>query len=80
MNKTTLEGSWKTLKGKIRQQWAKLTDDDIEYAKGNFDEFVGRLETKHGYSKEQARTEFENFKKNHLPLFGDRSEQKSKPN
>ena len=71
MNKNTVEGNWSALKGKLRQQWAKLSDDDFEYAKGNVQEFLGRLQTSYGYSKEKAIAEFENFKQTHKSLFGD---------
>ena len=57
-----IEGKLKELGGKIRQQWAKLTDDDVEQTQGNWDELSGRLQKTYGYTKEQAREEIEKFK------------------
>lgn len=54
MNWEQLEGSWKQLKGTVRQQWAKLTDNDLEYIAGKRDRFVGKLQERHGLSKEEA--------------------------
>ena len=44
MNWDQIEGKWKQLRGSAKQQWAKLTDDDLEYISGNKDRFVGRLQ------------------------------------
>ncbi len=49
-----LEGSWKQLKGTVRQQWAKITDNDLEYIAGKRDRLVGKLRERHGLSKEEA--------------------------
>jgi len=54
MNWEQLEGSWKQLKGTVRQKWAKLTDNDLEYIAGKRDRFVGKLQERHGLSKEEA--------------------------
>jgi uncharacterized protein YjbJ (UPF0337 family) len=60
--KDTFEGKLKEVGGKIRQQWAKLTDDDVEQTRGNWDELSGRLQKTYGYTKDQAREEIEKFK------------------
>lgn len=70
MNNPSVEGNWNVLKGKIRQQWAKLTDNDIEAIKGNADEAKGRIQKAYGYSKDQAKKEFEKFKNSNSDLFG----------
>jgi uncharacterized protein YjbJ (UPF0337 family) len=49
-----LRGSWNELKGKIKQQYASLTDDDLKYEEGKDDELVGRLQKKTGKTKEQV--------------------------
>ena len=54
MNWEQLEGSWKQLKGTVRQQWAKITDNDLEYIAGKRDRFVGKLQERHELSKEEA--------------------------
>lgn len=51
--KLKLSGSWNNTKGKMKQAYANLTDDDLMYEEGKDDEFVGRLQTKLGKSKEE---------------------------
>ena len=55
MNWDQIEGKWKQFKGSAKQQWAKLTDDDLEYISGNRDRFVGRLQERYGIAKEEAQ-------------------------
>jgi uncharacterized protein YjbJ (UPF0337 family) len=49
-----LRGSWNEVKGKIKQQYANLTDDDLKFEEGKDDELVGRLQQKTGKTKEQV--------------------------
>ena len=49
------KGSWNELKGKLKQKYADLTDDDLLFAEGKQDELLGRLETKLGKSKQEVR-------------------------
>ena len=51
--KLKLKGSWNETKGKIKQAYGDLTDDDLKYEEGKDDEFVGRLQTKLGKSKDE---------------------------
>ncbi|RYY46360.1 MAG: CsbD family protein [Chitinophagaceae bacterium] len=51
--KLKLKGNWNELKGKIKQQYADLTDDDLMYEDGKDDEFLGRVQTKTGKTKEE---------------------------
>ncbi|MBK7790665.1 MAG: CsbD family protein [Saprospiraceae bacterium] len=53
MNKTVVKGNWDEQKGKLKQQFASLTDDDLLFAEGKKDEMMGRLEIKLGKSKEE---------------------------
>jgi uncharacterized protein YjbJ (UPF0337 family) len=55
MNWDQLEGKWKQLKGDVRKQWGKLTDDDLEYMAGSRDKFVGRLQERYGVAREEAQ-------------------------
>ncbi len=52
MNKLTIKGDWNIAKGKLRQKWADLTDDDLQYAAGQEDELVGRIQKRTGQTKE----------------------------
>ncbi len=43
MNTFTIKGDWNIIKGQLKQRWAQLTDDDLEYAEGKLDEVIGRI-------------------------------------
>jgi uncharacterized protein YjbJ (UPF0337 family) len=53
MNTTELKGSWDEQKGKLKQKFASLTDDDLLFAEGKKDEMLGKLEIKLGKTKEE---------------------------
>jgi uncharacterized protein YjbJ (UPF0337 family) len=55
MNKLQIKGNWNEVKGKLKQQYAKLTDDDLTYAEGKEDELLGRIQKRLGVSAEEAR-------------------------
>jgi uncharacterized protein YjbJ (UPF0337 family) len=55
MNKTELKGNWNEQKGKLKQKFASLTDDDLMFAEGKKDELYGRLQIKLGKSEEELR-------------------------
>lgn len=57
MTKLELKGSWNEIKGKLKQKYADLTDDDLTFAEGKDDELLGRLQKKMGRSKEEIRDE-----------------------
>ena len=61
MNRDIIEGRWNELKGQIKGQWAKLTDDDIPRANGKTEELVGVLQQRYGYEKEEAKKQVERF-------------------
>jgi uncharacterized protein YjbJ (UPF0337 family) len=54
MNKDTVQGNWKQLKGKIKEQWGKLTDDDFDVIAGKRDQLLGRIQERHGISRDEA--------------------------
>jgi uncharacterized protein YjbJ (UPF0337 family) len=55
MNKLQLKGSWNEIKGKLKQQYGNLTDDDLAFADGKEDELLGRLQKRLGKSKDDLR-------------------------
>jgi uncharacterized protein YjbJ (UPF0337 family) len=55
MNKFQFKGSWNEIKGKLKQQYGNLTDDDLVFAEGKEDELLGRLQKKLGKSKDEVR-------------------------
>jgi uncharacterized protein YjbJ (UPF0337 family) len=57
MTKLELKGSWNEVKGKLKQKYAQLTDDDLTFAEGKDEELLGRLQQKLGKSKEDLRKE-----------------------
>jgi uncharacterized protein YjbJ (UPF0337 family) len=57
MTKLELKGSWNEIKGKLKQKYAGLTDDDLTFAEGKDDELLGRLQKKLGRSKDEIRDE-----------------------
>lgn len=61
MNAQTLKGNWNELKGKLKQKYADLTDDDLMYAEGKEDELYGKLQQKLGKTKEEIEKEFDSL-------------------
>ena len=55
MNKDQVEGNWLQLKGKIKEQWGKLTDDDLDVMQGHFEELIGNIERNTGEALENIR-------------------------
>jgi uncharacterized protein YjbJ (UPF0337 family) len=55
MNTTDLKGNWNELKGKLKQQYADLTDDDLLYVEGKEDELYGRIQQRVGKSKDEVK-------------------------
>lgn len=54
MSNLKLKGAWNEVKGKVKQQYADLTDDDLMYVEGKEDELVGKLQTKLGKSRDEV--------------------------
>lgn len=54
MDKLEIKGRWNEIKGKIKQQYAELTDNDLEYAEGREEEMIGRLQTKLGKTRDEV--------------------------
>jgi uncharacterized protein YjbJ (UPF0337 family) len=57
MNWDQIEGTWKQMKGKVKEQWGRLTDDELDTVAGKRDQLLGLLQKKYGWSKEQAERE-----------------------
>ena len=58
-----VEGNWKQLKGKVQQKWGKLTDDDLDIAKGHKEELLGKIQQKYGISKDEAEKQLNDFER-----------------
>ncbi|WP_339611670.1 CsbD family protein [uncultured Planktosalinus sp.] len=61
MNEEQLRGNWNQIKGKLKQKYGELTEDDLQYAEGKSDELLGRLQEKTGKAKSELIKEIESF-------------------
>jgi uncharacterized protein YjbJ (UPF0337 family) len=61
MTKLEFKGGWNEVKGKLKQKYGQLTDDDLTFAEGKDEELLGRLQQKLGKSKEDLRKEIEDL-------------------
>ena len=61
MNWDRIEGNWKQFTGKVRQQWGKLTDDDLDQIGGRREQLSGRIQEVYGVSKDEADRQIERF-------------------
>ena len=61
MNKLQLKGTWNEAKGKLKQKYAQLTDDDLIFLEGKEDELLGRLQTRLGKTKEEVMKEIQSY-------------------
>lgn len=63
MNRDRAEGNWKQIKGKVKEQWAKLTDDDLLAIEGSRDQLAGRLQERYGIAKDEAERQIDDFRR-----------------
>ena len=63
MNEDKIKGQWKQLRGRLKTQWGKLTDDDLKVADGNVDYLAGKLQERYGIARDEARKRVEEFNK-----------------
>ncbi len=61
MNRDIIKGKWNQLKGDVKIQWGKLTDDELDEINGNYDKIVGKLQEKYGYERDRAEKEADEF-------------------
>lgn len=61
MNWDTIAGNWKQYKGKVREQWGKLTDDHLESIAGRRDQLIGKLQEAYGIGKDEAEAQIRDF-------------------
>ena len=63
MNWDQIAGKWMQVKGQIKQQWGKLTDDDLLAIEGQRDQLVGKIQVRYGISKEEAEAQVGTWEK-----------------
>jgi uncharacterized protein YjbJ (UPF0337 family) len=61
MNRDILAGKWKEMKGRVKEQWGKITDDELDRAEGKADQMIGLLQQRYGYTREKAEQEYNRF-------------------
>ena len=66
MNRDILGGKWQQVRGKVKEQWGKLTDDDLTTAEGKFEKLSGLIQERYGYAREKAEGELERFYKKYV--------------
>jgi len=64
MNKDFLKGSWDQIRGRIKSEWGKLTDDDLTRANGDIEELVGIVRKRYGYEEPEARSKVDEWLSN----------------
>lgn len=61
MNSDQIKGNWNQLKGSLKKQWGKLTDDDVKQIEGNRDQLVGKIQERYGVAREEAEKQVEQW-------------------
>ena len=61
MNDDRIEGNWKQFKGKVKEQWGKLTDDDLDVISGRRDQLAGKIQERHGVARDEAERQIKEF-------------------
>jgi uncharacterized protein YjbJ (UPF0337 family) len=61
MNWDQIEGKWNQMKGRLREKWGNLTEDDLEMIAGKRDQLIGRLQVRYGIAKEEASKQVDEF-------------------
>lgn len=61
MNKDTIEGNWSELKGRVKEQWGKLTDDRLDEIAGRRDQLAGEIQQAYGISRDEAEKQVKDF-------------------
>ena len=61
MNQQHMKGKWMELRGKAKQRWGKLTDDDLDRIDGRREELVGRIQQRYGHARDQVEREVDAF-------------------
>ena len=61
MNKDQVEGSWKILKGKVKERWGELTDDELDQLAGKQDQLAGFIQKRTGESREQVQEQLDRW-------------------
>lgn len=63
MNWDKVEGNWKQFRGKVQEQWGKLTDDELDKIEGNRDQLIGRIQERYGVARDEAERQVRDWER-----------------
>lgn len=63
MNQDRIEGSWRQIKGRLREQWGELTNDDVDIAAGHREYLIGKLQERYGIARDEAAEKVREFER-----------------
>jgi uncharacterized protein YjbJ (UPF0337 family) len=69
MNEDRMKGNWKQFKGKVKEQWGKLTDDELDVIEGRQEMLVGKIQERYGITREEAERQFEEFQRHNDRMY-----------
>jgi uncharacterized protein YjbJ (UPF0337 family) len=72
MNDDRIQGNWSEHRGKVKEKWGELTDDDLDRIAGNRDQLLGRIQVRHGRSREEAEAEVTDWHRSNPTAFFER--------
>jgi uncharacterized protein YjbJ (UPF0337 family) len=61
MNEDQIHGNWLQFKGKVKEKWGKLTDDDLDIIEGRSEQLIGKLQERYGIARQEAEKQFKEF-------------------
>ena len=64
MNWDRVEGNWKQFKGKVREKWGDISDDEIDQVAGKRDQLIGRIQERYGIAKDEAEKQVDDWSRN----------------
>ncbi|GHC83939.1 UPF0337 protein YjbJ [Pseudorhodoferax aquiterrae] len=73
MNNDKLEGNWKQFKGKVQEQWGKLTNDDLDVIEGRREQLLGRIQERHGIARDEAERQVRDWESRNPDFFFEKS-------
>ena len=74
MNQDRIQGRWRQIIGKVKEQWGRLTDDDLDVIAGKRDQLLGRIQQRHGIAKDEAERQVQTFERSNPDYKFERSE------
>jgi uncharacterized protein YjbJ (UPF0337 family) len=67
MNEDTLKGQWTQIKGRVREQWGKLTNDDLDQIHGRAEQLIGKVQERYGIQRDEAKRQVDDFMRSTEP-------------